>query len=84
MTRKLELTPEDFKTAKGLADDLRQKLPKEFTLTGQLTRNGERRFPDLNFKADPKIPGLFSAEVDPNCIMTHTREPAIKIKKGKE
>lgn len=62
-------TQADFKKAKELADELRRSLPKEFTLAARVMRDGKPEFPDLHFKSDPKIPGLYFADVDPDFIM---------------
>jgi hypothetical protein len=51
-------TEEDFKRARELAEELRQKLPKDsFTLKVRSTFSGEQRF--IRFKPDPKIVGRF-------------------------
>jgi hypothetical protein len=55
--------------AAKLAAELRESLPKEFTLGCRLRENGRPMFPNLVFIADSEIPGLYSAEVDPDIIM---------------
>jgi hypothetical protein len=52
-----EPTEEDFQEATRLAEELRRKLPLEFTTKGRVTPSGEREV--LHYKADPAIPGLF-------------------------
>lgn len=72
----------DFREARILGEELRKKLPNEFILATRITRNGKKLFPELHFKADPKIPGRFLAEVDPDFIMGRTREPRELSVKG--
>jgi hypothetical protein len=62
-------TQADFDKAKELADELRRTLPPEFKLAARATRDGIHEFPDLHFKVDPTIPGLYFADVDPDFIM---------------
>jgi hypothetical protein len=70
-----EPTEADFKRARELTAEFRVNLPAEFTVAARTARVGEVQFPDLHFKADPVIPGLFRAQVDPDFIMGRTREP---------
>ena len=83
MARQKGPTEADFKEARRLGKELRAKLPSEFILASRITRNGEKLFPEFHFKADPEIPGLFRAEVDPDFIMGQTRGPRdIKVERA--
>lgn len=83
MTEKTGPTEEDFRKADALAEELRKSLPTEFILGARKAREGEIQYPDLYFVADPEIPGLFRAKVDPNFIMGRTPTPTgIKINNG--
>lgn len=55
--KRIEFSDEDYRKADRLALELRARLPNEFTLGG-------KEYPDLHFKADPDIPGLFIAEIN--------------------
>lgn len=74
MKKRTEPTQADFDKAKALADQLKEEFPSEFTLTARLSVNGHPLFPNLHFKADPDVPGLYEAKVDPNIIMGRSRE----------
>ena len=43
-------------------------LPKEFTLGTVGNGASRRRYPDLHFTADEKIPGLYYADLDPQAL----------------
>jgi hypothetical protein len=62
-------TQADFDKAQELAEELRRSLPSEFTLAARVPRDGTPEFPDLHFKLDPTVPGLYFADVDPDFIM---------------
>jgi len=68
-------TEADFEEAKRLGEALKNSLPNEFTLAARMTRDGHKVYPELHFKADPEIPGLFRAEVDPDFIMARKKDP---------
>lgn len=55
-----ELSAERVANTRRLADEVRSKLPETFTISG----GGQR----LEFKANPDIPGLYSAKIDPNAM----------------
>lgn len=75
-------TQADFDEANVLAANLQQNLPAEFTLPARLSLNGDPLFPDLHFKADPEIPGLFKAKVDPDFMMgREPRSDKVRIKR---
>ena len=51
----------------SIIETLRQSLPKEFTLgtVGNGTSQGtQHHYPDLHFKADETVPGLYYAQLD--------------------
>ena len=52
-----------------LLSEWRRTLPKEFKL-GTVGNGGSkhRRYPDLHFTADEKIPGLYYADLDPQSL----------------
>ena len=54
-----------------LLDKWSRTLPDEFTLgtVGNGSRPGvHHQYPDLHFKADGEIPGLYYADLDPNFL----------------
>lgn len=69
MTKVRQLEEKYVRIAEQLAAELRESWPIEFTLGCRLHENGRPVFPNLVFHADPEIPGLYRAEVDPDLIM---------------
>lgn len=70
------LTEEDFGAMEKFVEEWLKNLPfgNEFTLSAPTAREGEIQYPDLHFIADPKVPGLFRAKVDPDFIMGQTNK----------
>jgi hypothetical protein len=77
------VTREHFQEARRIVDAWKKTLPAEFILGSRAMRDGEPLYPDLYFKADPDIPGLYFAKVDPDYIMGRTKTSnTIKLSKN--
>lgn len=64
---------EDFKKAKQLAEELRQKLPREeFSVQDQVTRFGKRS--KILVKPDPKIAGKFRVYISRTTTVPKAKE----------
>ena len=53
-----------------LLQEWSRTLPRNFTVGTVVTgQSSNRRYPDLYFTADDKIPGLYYADLDPQCLV---------------